>query len=81
MKRQKRKRRKKPGCFSSNKNAKGLAEFLHNRGYGAGEHNLSLIAAANYDNLRKAMFELAEKGDLIKPDGLNKWKGDNSKKD
>lgn len=72
---------KKPGCFSSNKNAKGLAEFLHNRGYGAGEHNLSLIAAANYDNLRKAMFELAEKGDLIKPDGLNKWKGDNSKKD
>lgn len=72
---------KKPGCFSSNKNAKGLAEFLHNRGYGAGEHNLSLIAAANYDNLRKAMFELAEKGDLIKPDGLNKWKGDNSKND
>lgn len=72
---------KKPGCFSSNKNAKGLAEFLHNRGYGAGEHNLSLIASANYDNLRKAMFELAQKGDLIKPDGLNKWKGDNSKKD
>lgn len=72
---------KKPGCFSSNKNAKGLAEFLHNRGYGAGEHNLSLIAAANYDNLRKAMFELAQKGDLIKPDGLNKWKGDNSKND
>lgn len=72
---------KKPGCFSSNKNAKGLAEFLHNRGYGAGEHNLSLIAAANYDNLRKAMFELAEKGDLIKPDGLNEWNGEKSRKD
>lgn len=71
---------KKPGCFSSNKNAKGLAEFLHNRGYGAGEHNLSLIAAANYDNLRKAMFELAEKGDLIKPDGLNEWNGEKSRK-
>lgn len=72
---------KKPGCFSSNKNAKGLAEFLHNRGYGAGEHNLSLIAAANCENLRKAMFELAEKGDLIKPDGLNEWNGEKSRKD
>lgn len=71
---------KKPGCFSSNKNAKGLAEFLHNRGYGAGEHNLSLIAAANCKNLRKAMFELAEKGDLIKPDGLNEWNGEKSRK-
>lgn len=72
---------KKPGCFSSNKNAKGLTEFLHNRGYGAGEHNLSLIAAANCENLRKAMFELAEKGDLIKPDGLNEWNGEKSRKD
>lgn len=71
---------KKPGCFSSNKNAKGLAEFLHNRGYGAGKHNLSLIAASNCENLRKAMFELAEKGDLIKPDGLNEWSGEKSRK-
>lgn len=64
---------KKEGCFSANKKANGLTEFLHNRGYGAGYHNLSLIAAANYDNLRKAMFELAKKGDLIKPEGLKEW--------
>lgn len=65
---------KKEGCFSANKKANGLTEFLHNRGYGAGDHNLSLIAAANHDNLRKAMFELAKKGDLIKPEGLKEWK-------
>ena len=59
---------KKEGCFSANKKANGLTEFLHNRGYGAGDHNLSLIAAANHDNLRKAMFELTKKGGLIKPE-------------
>lgn len=64
---------KKEGCFSANKKANGLTEFLHNRGFGAGDYNLSLIAAANHDNLRKAMFELAQKGDLIKPEGLKKW--------
>ena len=71
---------KKEGFFSANKKANGLTEFLHNRGYGAGDHNLSLIAAANHDNLRKAMFELAKKGDLIKPEGLKEWKK-NSKAD
>ena len=65
---------KKKGCFSNNKNADNLTDFLHNRGYGAGEHNLRLIAAENWDNLRKAMFEIANTGDLKKPDGLNDWK-------
>ena len=65
---------KKKGCFSNNKNADNLTDFLHNRGYGAGEHNLRLIAAENWDNLRKAMFELANTGDLKKPEGLNGWK-------
>ena len=64
---------KKEGCLKKKKKANGLTEFLHNRGYGAGDHNLSLIAAANHDNLRKAMFELAKKGDLIKPEGLKEW--------
>ena len=65
---------KKKGCFSNNKNADNLTDFLHNRGYGAGEHNLRLIAAENWGNLRKAMFELANTGDLKKPEGLNSWK-------
>lgn len=65
---------KKKGCFSNNKNADNLTDFLHNRGYGAGEHNLRLIAAENWDNLRKSMFELANTGDLKKPEGLNNWK-------
>lgn len=65
---------KKEGCFSINKNAKNISEFLHNRGYGAGEHNLALIAAANCQNkkVKDALFALAQKGLLIKPDGLNK---------
>ena len=65
---------KKEGCFSINKNAKNISEFLHNRGYGAGEHNLALIAAANCQNkkVKDALFALAQKGNLIKPDGLNK---------
>lgn len=65
---------KKEGCFSINKNAKDIGEFLHNRGFGAGEHNLALIAAANCkkQKVKDALFELANKGNLIKPDGLNK---------
>lgn len=65
---------KKKGCFSKNKNADNISEYLHNRGYGAGEHNLRLIAAENAVNkeVRDALFELAEKGNLRKPDGLNK---------
>lgn len=66
---------KKEGCFSVNKNAKGLTEFLHNRGFGAGENNLRLIAAENWDNLKQAMFDLACSGDLRKPKGLNEWDG------
>lgn len=66
---------KKEGCFSVNKNAKGLTEFLHNRGFGAGENNLRLIAAENWDNLKQAMFDLACSGDLKKPKGLNEWDG------
>lgn len=68
---------KKEGCFSINKNAKDINEFLHNRGYGAGEHNLSLIAAANCKKgkVKDALFALAQNGNLTKPDGLNK-KGD-----
>lgn len=73
---------KKEGCFSINKNADNISEFLHNRGYGAGRHNLSMIAAANYKSkeVRNALFELAQKGNLIKPAGLNKgWKDDSKK--
>lgn len=66
---------KKEGCFSVNKGAKGLTEFLHNRGFGAGENNLRLIAAENWDNLRPAMFDLACSGNLKKPKGLNEWDG------
>ena len=66
---------KKEGCFSNNKNAKNLKEFLHNREFGAGEHNLRLIAAENWKELEPAMFELAQTGDLRKPDGLNKRDG------
>lgn len=74
---------KKEGCFSINKNADNISEFLHNRGYGAGRHNLSMIAAANYKSkeVRNALFELAQKGNLIKPAGLNKGWKDDSKKD
>lgn len=63
---------KKKGCFSNNKNAKTLSDFLHNRGFGAGENNLRKIAAENWRELKPAMFELAQTGDLRKPDGLNK---------
>lgn len=63
---------KKEGCFSNNKNAKNLKEFLHNRKFGAGEHNLRLIAAENWKELESAMFELANTGNLRKPNGLNK---------
>lgn len=67
---------KKKGCFSNNKNAKTLSEFLHNRGLGAGENNLRKIAAENWRELKPAMFELAQTGDLRKPDDLNEWDGE-----
>lgn len=68
---------KKKRCFSRNKNADNITEFLHNRGYGAGEHNLRLIAAENASTreVKDALFELAEKGNLKKPNGLNCWDG------
>lgn len=67
---------KKKGCFSNNKSAKNLNEFLHNRGFGAGENNLRKIAAENWKELKPAMFALAQTGDLRKPDNLNEWDGE-----
>lgn len=67
---------KKKGCFSNNKSAKNLNEFLHNRGFGAGENNLRKIAAENWKALKPAMFALAQTGDLRKPDNLNEWDGE-----
>ena len=53
----------------------GITEFLHKRGFGAGKPNLSKIAALNADSteVKDALFKLAKKGLLKKPDGLNKW--------
>lgn len=69
--------KKKKGYFSISKKAKDISEYLHNRKYGAGEHNLALIAATNAKTkeVKKALFDLAEKGELKKPDGLNEWDG------
>lgn len=52
-----------------------ITQFLHNRGFGAGTPNLSKIAALNCDSpeVKAALFALAQKGLLKKPDGLNKW--------
>lgn len=59
-----------------NKAVTNINEFLHNRGFGAGAPNLSKIAALNCDSpeVKAALFALAQKGVLKKPDGLNKWK-------
>ena len=53
-----------------------ITEFLHNRDFGAGEPNLSKIAAANCESqeVKNALFKLAKKGLLIKPQNLNKKK-------
>lgn len=71
---------KKEGCFApiqSPETCEDLADFLHKRNFGAGEHNLALIAAANCTKgkVKDALFALAQKGNLVKPDGLNKWDG------
>lgn len=68
---------KKDGCFAPIKypeTCEDLEDFLHKRGLGAGQHNLALIAEANCEKakVKKALFELAMNGNLIKPDGLNK---------
>lgn len=71
---------KKEGCFApikSPETCKDLADFLHKRGFGAGENNLSKIAAANCQKkkVKDALFEIALNGNLIKPVGLNKREG------
>lgn len=55
---------------------KDITTFLHNRGLDAGQINLSKIAATNFqsDEIKIALFKLAEKGLLIRPDSLTKWK-------
>lgn len=68
---------KKEGCFApikSPETCEDLADFLHKRNFGAGEHNLALIAAANCQKkkVKDALFALAQNGNLIKPDGLNR---------
>ena len=68
---------KKNGCFAPIKypeTCDGIEDFLHKRGFGAGEHNLALIAAANCkkQKVKDALFKIALNGNLIKPDGLNK---------
>ncbi len=69
--------KKKEGCFAPIKNpetCEDLSDFLHKRGFGAGTHNMELIAAANCNKkkVKNALFEIALNGNLIKPDGLNK---------
>mgnify|MGYP006323011671 FL=1 len=72
--------RREPGVsyFSElkNKAVSNITEFLHNRGLGAGQPNLSKIASLNADSpeVKAALFALAQKGILKKPGGLNKWK-------
>lgn len=68
---------KKEGCFAPIKSpdtCEGIEDFLHKRNFGAGEHNLALIAAANCQKkkVKDALFALAQNGNLIKPDGLNR---------
>lgn len=68
---------KKEGCFAPIQNpddCDGIEDFLHKRGFGAGEHNLALIAAVNCkkQKVKDALFKIALNGNLIKPDGLNK---------
>ena len=72
-------RRREPGVayFAElkNKAVTNITEFLHNRGIGAGKPNLSKIASLNADSpeVKAALFKLAQKGLLKKPDGLKKW--------
>ena len=72
-------RKREPGVayFAElkNKAVTNITELLHNRGIGAGKPNLSKIASLNADSpeVKKALFALAQKGLLKKPDGLKKW--------
>ena len=71
---------KREGCFAplkSPETCEDINDFLHKRGFGAGEHNLALIAAENCKKgpVKDALLILAKEGRLKKPDGLNR-KGD-----
>lgn len=68
---------KRENCFAPIKSPEtcdGIEDFLHKRGFGAGKHNLSLIAAENCKKgpVKDALLLLAKEGRLKKPDGLNK---------
>ena len=68
---------KRESCFAPLKSPEtcdGIEDFLHKRGFGAGKHNLSLIAAENCKKgpVKDALLLLAKEGRLKKPDGLNK---------
>lgn len=68
---------KREGCFAplkSPETCEDINDFLHKRGFGAGEHNLALIAAENCKKgpVKDALLILAKEGRLKKPDGLNK---------
>ena len=64
-----------PFITPKKKPPKGITEYLHNLGLGAGEKNMSRIAAANCraKEVRKALFALAEEEKLILPTDLNPW--------
>lgn len=71
---------KKEGCFApikSPETCEDINDFLHKRGFGAGEHNLALIAAENCKKgpVKDALLILAKEGRLRKPAGLNKRDG------
>lgn len=68
---------KREGCFAplkSPETCEDINDFLHKRGFGAGEHNLALIAAENCKKkpVKDALLILAKEGRLRKPAGLNK---------
>ena len=68
---------KREGCFAPIKSPEtcdSIEDFLHKRGFGAGEHNLALIAAENCKKgpVKDTLLILAKEGRLKKPDGLNR---------
>ena len=68
---------KREGCFAplkSPETCEDINDFLHKRGFGAGEHNLALVAAENCKKgpVKDALLILAKEGRLKKPDGLKK---------
>lgn len=68
---------KREGCFAplkSPETCEDINDFLHKRGFGAGKHNLRLIAAENCKKgpVKDALLILAKEGRLRKPASLNK---------